>query len=107
MRQLVSSVSMRGVVVIGEGEDQAPMLYNGEEVGNGRGPACNVAGAIAAGRPESGTDLLIGIGGTPEGITSPPPSCDAWAEPCKRGWRRPTTPSARRPSVPATTSTAS
>ena len=37
MRQL-SSVSMRGVVVIGDGEeDQAPMLYNGEEVGNGRG----------------------------------------------------------------------
>ena len=31
------------------------------------------AGAIAAARPESGTDLLIGIGGTPEGITSPPP----------------------------------
>jgi len=31
MRQLVSSVSMRGVVVIGEGEkDEAPMLYNGE-----------------------------------------------------------------------------
>ena len=38
-RQLVSSVSMRGVVVIGEGEkDEAPMLYNGEEVGNGLGP---------------------------------------------------------------------
>ncbi len=37
MRQLVSSVSMRGVVVIGEGEkDEAPMLYNGEEVGNPR-----------------------------------------------------------------------
>jgi fructose-1,6-bisphosphatase II len=177
MRQLVSSVSMRGVVVIGEGEkDEAPMLYNGEEVGNGLGPDCDfavdpvdgttlmakgmpnaisvlavaergamfdpsavfymdkiavgpdaadiiditapisenirrvakvkkssvsdltvcildrprhaeliaqvretgarirlisdgdVAGAIAAARPESGTDLLIGIGGTPEGI---------------------------------------
>jgi len=177
MRQLVSSVSMRGVVVIGEGEkDEAPMLYNGEEVGNGLGPDCDfavdpvdgttlmakgmpnaisvlavaergsmfdpsavfymdkiavgpdaadaiditapvsenlrkvakakksavsdltvcildrprhgeliarvratgarirlisdgdVAGAIAAARPESGTDMLIGIGGTPEGI---------------------------------------
>ena len=177
MRQLVSSVSMRGVIVIGEGEkDEAPMLYNGEEVGNGLGPDCDfavdpvdgttlmakgmpnaisvlavaergamfdpsavfymnkiavgpdaadaiditapiseniravakakkssasdltvcildrprhaeliaqvretgarirlisdgdVAGAIAAARPESGTDLLIGIGGTPEGI---------------------------------------
>ena len=177
MRELVNSVSMRGVVVIGEGEkDNAPMLYNGEEVGNGDGPDCDfavdpvdgttlmskgmpnaisvlavaergamfdpsavfymnkiavgpdaadaiditlpvaenvrrvakalksavpdltvcildrprhdalidqvretgarirlisdgdVAGAIAAARPESGTDMLIGIGGTPEGI---------------------------------------
>ena len=37
-------VSMRGVVVIGEGEkDNAPMLYNGEEVGNGDGPDCDFA----------------------------------------------------------------
>ncbi|WP_213576965.1 class II fructose-bisphosphatase [Rhodococcus sp. USK13] len=44
MRQLVSSVSMRGVVVIGEGEkDEAPMLFNGEEVGNGDGPDCDFA----------------------------------------------------------------
>src|SRR5699024_3332282 len=44
MRHMVSSVSMRGVVVIGEGEkDEAPMLYNGEEVGNGDGPLCDVA----------------------------------------------------------------
>jgi fructose-1,6-bisphosphatase II len=44
MRQLISTVSMRGVVVIGEGEkDEAPMLYNGEEVGNGDGPECDVA----------------------------------------------------------------
>ncbi len=44
MRQLISTVSMRGVVVIGEGEkDEAPMLYNGEEVGNGEGPECDVA----------------------------------------------------------------
>jgi fructose-1,6-bisphosphatase II len=35
---------MRGVVVIGEGEkDEAPMLFNGEEVGNGDGPDCDVA----------------------------------------------------------------
>jgi fructose-1,6-bisphosphatase II len=35
---------MSGVVVIGEGEkDDAPMLHNGEEVGNGLGPACDVA----------------------------------------------------------------
>src|SRR5436190_24000713 len=38
MRKLISGVSMRGVVVIGEGEkDEAPMLYNGEQVGNGEG----------------------------------------------------------------------
>jgi fructose-1,6-bisphosphatase II len=44
MRQLVATVSMRGVVVIGEGEkDEAPMLFNGEEVGNGDGPDCDVA----------------------------------------------------------------
>jgi fructose-1,6-bisphosphatase II len=44
MRELVNSVSMRGVVVIGEGEkDHAPMLYNGEKVGNGDGPECDFA----------------------------------------------------------------
>ena len=44
MRQLIGTVSMRGVVVIGEGEkDEAPMLFNGEEVGNGEGPDCDVA----------------------------------------------------------------
>jgi fructose-1,6-bisphosphatase II len=44
IRELVNSVSMRGVVVIGEGEkDNAPMLYNGEVVGNGDGPDCDFA----------------------------------------------------------------
>jgi fructose-1,6-bisphosphatase II len=44
MRFVLDSVSMRGVVVIGEGEkDEAPMLYNGEEVGNGQGPEVDVA----------------------------------------------------------------
>jgi fructose-1,6-bisphosphatase II len=44
MRYVLDSVSMRGVVVIGEGEkDEAPMLYNGEEVGNGEGPEVDVA----------------------------------------------------------------
>jgi fructose-1,6-bisphosphatase II len=44
MRELVNTVSMRGIVVIGEGEkDNAPMLYNGEEVGNGDGPDCDFA----------------------------------------------------------------
>ena len=44
MRMLINTVSMNGVVVIGEGEkDQAPMLYNGEQVGDRTGPACDVA----------------------------------------------------------------
>jgi fructose-1,6-bisphosphatase II len=44
MRYVLDSVEMRGVVVIGEGEkDEAPMLYNGEEVGNGVGPEVDVA----------------------------------------------------------------
>src|SRR6201985_1793095 len=44
MRALIGTVSMHGVVVIGEGEkDEAPMLYNGEDVGDGTGPLCDVA----------------------------------------------------------------
>jgi fructose-1,6-bisphosphatase II len=44
MRKLINSISMRGVVVIGEGEkDNAPMLYNGEEVGDGTGAEVDVA----------------------------------------------------------------
>jgi len=44
MRKLIGTVSMNGVVVIGEGEkDKAPMLFNGEQVGDGTGPACDVA----------------------------------------------------------------
>jgi len=43
MRIVLNSVSMDGIVVIGEGEkDEAPMLYNGEEIGSG-GPACDIA----------------------------------------------------------------
>ena len=44
MRLMINTVSMRGVVVIGEGEkDEAPMLFNGEEVGDGTGPEVDVA----------------------------------------------------------------
>src|SRR5437763_7826859 len=44
MRQLIGTVSMNGIVVIGEGEkDEAPMLFNGEHVGDGNGPDCDVA----------------------------------------------------------------
>jgi len=44
MRAVLSSVSMDGIVVIGEGEkDEAPMLYNGEKVGDGSQPATDIA----------------------------------------------------------------
>jgi len=44
MRAMLDTVTMEGVVVIGEGEkDEAPMLYNGEEVGTGGGPQVDVA----------------------------------------------------------------
>ncbi|GAB99787.1 fructose 1,6-bisphosphatase class II [Gordonia namibiensis NBRC 108229] len=72
MRQLLSTVSMRGVVVIGEGEkDEAPMLYNGEEVGNGEGPDCDVAvdpidgtTLMAEGRPNSISVIAVSERGT-------------------------------------------
>ncbi len=44
MRSLINTVAMDGVVVIGEGEkDEAPMLFNGEQVGDRTGPECDVA----------------------------------------------------------------
>ncbi|HWC32771.1 MAG TPA: class II fructose-bisphosphatase [Actinomycetota bacterium] len=44
MRAMLDTGAMSGVVVIGEGEkDEAPMLYNGEEVGNGQPPDVDVA----------------------------------------------------------------
>ena len=44
MRLVLDTVRMNGTVVIGEGEkDEAPMLYNGEQVGDGDGPAVDVA----------------------------------------------------------------
>jgi fructose-1,6-bisphosphatase II len=72
MRQLLSTVSMRGVVVIGEGEkDEAPMLYNGEEVGNGEGPEVDVAvdpidgtTLMAEGRPNSIAVIAVSERGT-------------------------------------------
>jgi fructose-1,6-bisphosphatase II len=54
LRLLLGAVRMEGVIVIGEGEkDLAPMLYNGEAVGNGRGPQVDVAVD-----PVEGTNLL-------------------------------------------------
>ena len=72
MRELLSTVSMRGVVVIGEGEkDEAPMLFNGEEVGNGLGPECDVAvdpidgtTLMAEGRPNSIAVIAVSERGT-------------------------------------------
>jgi len=44
MRDQLNKLDIQGVVVIGEGErDEAPMLYIGEEVGNGEGPAVDIA----------------------------------------------------------------
>jgi fructose-1,6-bisphosphatase II len=54
LRLLLGTVRMDGIVVIGEGEkDEAPMLYNGEHVGNKRGPMVDVAVD-----PVEGTNLL-------------------------------------------------
>ena len=44
MRPVLNTISMRATVVIGEGEkDEAPMLYNGEEIGDGTGPELDFA----------------------------------------------------------------
>jgi fructose-1,6-bisphosphatase II len=59
MRAFLGTVAVDGTVVIGEGEkDRAPMLFNGERVGTGDGPACDVAvdpidgtALAASGRP--------------------------------------------------------
>jgi len=61
MRMMMDTVDMDGIVVIGEGEkDEAPMLFNGEHVGNGRGPQVDVAvdplegtRLLAMGRPNA------------------------------------------------------
>ena len=54
MRDVLARVPMRGVVVIGEGEkDEAPMLFNGEHVGDGTGPEFDIAVD-----PVDGTTLL-------------------------------------------------
>jgi fructose-1,6-bisphosphatase II len=60
MRHAVDGVDMHGVVVIGEGEkDEAPMLYVGEEIGNGNKPEVDVAVD-----PVDGTRLLaLGLPG--------------------------------------------
>ena len=56
MRTQLNLLDIAGVVVIGEGErDEAPMLYIGEEVGSGNGPAVNVV-------PSSGSSAISTAG---------------------------------------------
>ena len=44
MRHVLDTVTMDGIVIIGEGEkDEAPMLFNGERLGNGQPPAADIA----------------------------------------------------------------
>ena len=72
LRLLLSTVRMDGIVVIGEGEkDEAPMLYNGERVGNGYGPLVDVAvdpvegtNLLAKGRPGSIAVVAVAPRGT-------------------------------------------
>ncbi|MCU1442311.1 MAG: fructose 1,6-bisphosphatase [Cryobacterium sp.] len=72
MRVFLGTVNFDGVIVIGEGEkDSAPMLYNGEHVGNGRGPACDIAvdpidgtSLTAAGRQNALSVIAVSDRGT-------------------------------------------
>ncbi|MEW5938161.1 MAG: class II fructose-bisphosphatase [Chloroflexota bacterium] len=79
MRLILSTVDMDGVVVIGEGaKDEAPMLFDGEKIGNGIGPAVDVAvdpiegtSLLAYGRP----DAISVVGIAPRGtMWSPGPA---------------------------------
>lgn len=72
MRLFLNTVNFEGVVVIGEGEkDEAPMLFNGEKVGTGRGPACDIAvdpidgtSLTAAGRQNALSVIAVSDRGT-------------------------------------------
>jgi len=72
MRYLLNSVDMEGTVIIGEGEkDEAPMLYNGEVLGNGLGPKLDIAvdpidgtRPLAQGRPNSIATVAAAPAGT-------------------------------------------
>ena len=79
MRLSFNSLPIRGRVVIGEGEkDEAPMLYNGEEIGTGQGPALDIAvdpvegtNLLAYGRPNA----IAVVGAAPAGsMYDPGPS---------------------------------
>jgi fructose-1,6-bisphosphatase II len=72
MRKFLGTVEFDGVVVIGEGEkDNAPMLYNGEHVGLGMGPSCDIAvdpidgtSLTAAGRQNAISMIAVSDRGT-------------------------------------------
>src|ERR1700755_132143 len=72
MRAFFTTVNFDGTIVIGEGEkDNAPMLYNGEKVGSGRGPRCDVAvdpidgtSLTAAGRQNALSVIAVSDAGT-------------------------------------------
>ncbi len=72
MRKFLGTVNFSGLVVIGEGEkDNAPMLFNGEVVGNGQGPACDIAvdpidgtSLTAAGRSHAISMIAVADRGT-------------------------------------------
>lgn len=72
MRKFLGTVDFDGLVVIGEGEkDKAPMLYNGEHVGTGQGPACDIAvdpidgtSLTAAGRQNAISMIAVSDRGT-------------------------------------------
>ena len=72
MRKFLGTVDFDGLVVIGEGEkDNAPMLFNGEHVGTGRGPSCDIAvdpidgtSLTAAGRQNAISMIAVSDRGT-------------------------------------------
>jgi fructose-1,6-bisphosphatase II len=72
MRKFLGTVQFDGVVVIGEGEkDEAPMLFNGERVGTGSGPSCDIAvdpidgtSLTAAGRQNALSMIAVADRGT-------------------------------------------
>jgi fructose-1,6-bisphosphatase II len=72
MRRVMDTIPIRGTVVIGEGEkDEAPMLYNGEQVGTGEGPEVDIAvdplegtNLCARGAPNSIAVIAFAEGGT-------------------------------------------
>ncbi len=79
MRLLFNSLPIKGRVIIGEGEkDEAPMLYNGEEIGTGFGPELDIAvdpvegtNLLAFGRPNA----IAVVGAAPAGcMYNPGPS---------------------------------